>query len=44
MDPTFGQHVADATHIILAEGSLESQYVITSVMGRLSVSEVECPR
>lgn len=40
MDPTFGQPVADATHIILAEGSLESQYVITAVMGRLSVSEI----
>lgn len=40
MDPTFGQFVADATHIILAEGSLESQYVITAVMGRLSVAEI----
>lgn len=43
MDPTFGQPVADATHIILAEGSLESQYVITAVMGRLSVSEAAVP-
>ncbi len=40
MDPTFGQPVADATHIILAEGSLESQYVITAVMGRLGVVEL----
>jgi transglutaminase-like putative cysteine protease len=40
MDPTFGQMVADPTHIILAEGNLESQYVITSVMGRLRVTEV----
>lgn len=40
MDPTFGQTVADPTHVILAEGSLESQYVITSVMGRLHVTEL----
>ena len=40
MDPTLGQSVADPTHIILAEGSLESQYVINSVMGRLSITEV----
>jgi len=40
MDPTFGNDVADPTHIILAEGNLESQYVITSVMGRLRISEV----
>jgi transglutaminase-like putative cysteine protease len=39
MDPTFGQMVADPTHIILAEGNLESQYVITSVMGRLRITE-----
>jgi hypothetical protein len=41
MDPTFGQMVADPTHIILAEGDLEAQYVITSVMGRLRVVELE---
>lgn len=40
MDPTFGQMVADPTHVILAEGSLESQYVITSVMGKLRVTEL----
>ncbi len=40
MDPTLSQSVADPTHIILAEGSLESQYVINSVMGRLSITEV----
>lgn len=40
MDPTFGQLVADPTHVILAEGDLESQYVITSVMGRLRVTEL----
>jgi hypothetical protein len=40
MDPTLSQSVADPTHIILAVGSLESQYVINSVMGRLSITEV----
>lgn len=40
MDPTLGQAVADPTHIILAQGSLESQYVIASAMGRLSIRVV----
>lgn len=43
MDPTFGQYVADATHIILATGDLESQYVVNSAIGRLSVRELETP-
>jgi len=43
MDPTFGQYVADATHIVLATGSLESQYVINSAIGRLSIRELESP-
>ena len=43
MDPTFGQYVADATHIVLATGSLESQYVINTAIGRLSVRELETP-
>ena len=43
MDPTFGQYVADATHIILATGSLEAQYVINSAIGRLSVRELGTP-
>jgi hypothetical protein len=40
MDPTFSQYVADGTHIILATGDLQSQYVVNSVIGRLSVSEL----
>ncbi|MBN1434072.1 transglutaminase domain-containing protein [Candidatus Fermentibacterales bacterium] len=40
MDPTLGQNVADATHIVLATGSLEAQQVIMSAMGRLSVAEI----
>ena len=43
MDPTFGQYVADATHLVLATGSLESQYVINTAIGRLSVRELETP-
>lgn len=40
MDPTFGMLLADATHIILAMGSLEDQYTINAVIGRLSVREI----
>ncbi len=41
IDPTFSQPVADATHIILAQGSLETQYVVNAVLGRLTIEEVE---
>lgn len=41
MDPTFGQQVADATHIILAQGSMDAQYVVNGVLGRLHIEEVE---
>jgi len=41
MDPTFSQYVADGTHIILATGDLESQYVVNSAIGRLSIIELE---
>jgi transglutaminase-like putative cysteine protease len=41
MDPTFGQQVADATHIILARGSMDAQYVVNGVLGRLHIEEVE---
>ena len=40
MDPTFSQYIADGTHIILATGDLESQYVVNSAIGRLSVLEI----
>lgn len=40
MDPTFGQYLADGTHVILATGDLQSQYVVNSVIGRLSVVEL----
>lgn len=35
VDPTFGQVVADATHIKLVEGDLDRQVEIMAVMGRL---------
>lgn len=35
VDPTFGQVVADATHIKLVEGDLDRQVEIMGVMGRL---------
>jgi len=41
MDPTFGQPVADATHIILAQGSMDAQYVVNGVLGRLHIEERE---
>ncbi|MCK5841265.1 MAG: transglutaminase domain-containing protein [Candidatus Sabulitectum sp.] len=39
IDPTFGQQVADCTHIVLAQGSLDAQYVVNGVLGRLSIEE-----
>jgi hypothetical protein len=41
MDPTFSQYVADGTHVILATGDLESQYVVNSAIGRLSIIELD---
>ncbi len=41
MDPTFSQYIADGTHIILATGDLEAQYIVNSAIGRLSVIELE---
>lgn len=41
IDPTFRQQVADATHIILAQGSLEEQYVVNAVLGRLTIEELD---
>ncbi len=37
MDPTFGQPVADATHLALAEGELAGQAKLLRYVGRLSV-------
>jgi transglutaminase-like putative cysteine protease len=37
MDPTFGQAVADATHLALAEGELAGQMQLLRYTGRLSI-------
>jgi hypothetical protein len=40
-DPTFGQPVADATHIKLTEGDILSQARIMNVMGRLRIEIID---
>jgi len=42
VDPTFGQHMADATHIKLLEGGVESQAGLMRVVGNLSVKVMNC--
>ncbi len=37
MDPTFGQEIADATHIALAEGELAGQTRLLRYIGRLTI-------
>lgn len=37
MDPTFGQHAVDATHIKLLEGELQEQMKLMGVIGRISI-------
>lgn len=41
VDPTFGQHIADATHIKLVEGDLDRQVEIMGYLGRLKLELVE---
>lgn len=41
VDPTFGQDIADATHIKLIEGGLDKQVDLVSVMGRLRIEVLE---
>jgi hypothetical protein len=45
MDPTFGQPVADATHIKLLEGELDQQAKLMRAIGkiRLSVKSISYP-
>ncbi len=38
MDPTLGQDVADATHIKLAEGGVESQLQLVRFIGKLNIT------
>lgn len=41
VDPTFGQQLADATHIKLLEGSYESTVGLMRVIGKLTVRVIE---
>lgn len=41
IDPTFGQDIADATHLKLIEGGLERQVDLVSVMGKLRIEVLE---
>lgn len=41
VDPTFGQQVADATHIKLLEGGHDSQASLMRVVGKLNVKIIE---
>lgn len=41
IDPTFGQQVADATHIKLLEGSYESTVGLMRVIGKLTVRVID---
>ena len=41
MDATFGQDVADATHLMLAEGGIENQASMTNVIGGLQIRILE---
>ena len=41
VDPTFGQDIADATHLKLIEGGLDKQVDLVSVMGRLRIDVLE---
>lgn len=41
VDPTFGQTIADATHIKLVEGDLDRQVEIMGYLGRLKLELVE---
>ncbi|MBD3169230.1 MAG: hypothetical protein GF307_07080 [candidate division Zixibacteria bacterium] len=41
LDPTFGQHTADATHIQLLEGGIEKQTELVNVVGKLEVKVLD---
>jgi len=40
-DPTFGQFVADATHLKFLEGDLSEQIKVTSIIGNLHIDVIE---
>ena len=41
MDPTFGQNIADTTHIPFFAGSLEEQARIASLVGRIQIEVID---
>jgi hypothetical protein len=41
IDPTLGQHVADATHIMLLQGGYDSQASLMRVVGKLKVKIID---
>jgi hypothetical protein len=41
VDPTFGEHVADATHLKLVTGDLAQQVQIMGIMGRIRLERIE---
>ncbi|TET82878.1 transglutaminase domain-containing protein [candidate division TA06 bacterium] len=41
VDATFGQHIADATHLMLAEGGIENQASIANLLGKLNIKIVD---
>ncbi|MBI3991188.1 MAG: transglutaminase domain-containing protein [Candidatus Omnitrophica bacterium] len=41
MDPTFGQDIADATHIELISGELDKQVEIAALIGKLKITVLE---
>lgn len=41
VDATFGQDIADATHLMLAEGGIENQAAIANLLGRLNIRIVD---
>ncbi len=43
LDPTFGQEIADATHIKLVEGGFERQADLMRVVGKISVKVLDSP-
>ena len=42
MDPTLGQEIADARHVRLIEGALESWVQLLGVIGQIRIEVQEC--
>ncbi len=44
MDPTFGQEIADATHIKLADGELSMQLQLFEFIGKIGLEPIAMER